>query len=61
MDTHPFYVRVRICYTDKNTGGPPPGNFTIKRAYKSWGGNGVSFNNPLLQRYFNFLDNRYNC
>ena len=31
------------------------GTFIIRRGYKSWGGNGVSYNNPALQSYFNFL------
>lgn len=58
MDSHPFYVRVGICYTDAS-GAAPPGNFTIRRGYKSWGGNGVSFNNPQLQPFFNFLAGRF--
>ena len=58
MPSKPFNVRVGICYSNKD-GTPPAGNFTVSRGYKSWGGNGVSYNNPLLQTSFNFLANRY--
>ncbi|MEJ7687705.1 MAG: hypothetical protein WKG52_12330, partial [Variovorax sp.] len=64
MDRKPFHVRVGICYSDRSGAAPAGGNFTIRRGYKSWGGNGVSYNNPALQKYFNFLANRYrgqNC
>jgi len=59
MDSEPFYVRVGICYTDAS-GAAPAGNFTIRRGYKSWGGNGVSYNNPLVQSAFNKLELLYN-
>lgn len=58
MDTKPFYVRLGICYTNAN-GAAPEDKFTIKRGYKSWGGNGVSFNNPALKPFFNQLVSRY--
>lgn len=59
MASRPFYVRVGICYTDAS-GAAPTGGFTIRRGYKSWGGNGVSFNNPLLRPFYNQLQNRFN-
>ncbi|WP_280153557.1 hypothetical protein [Piscinibacter sp. XHJ-5] len=59
MASRPFYVRIGICYTDAG-GATPTGSFTIRRGYKSWGGNGVSFNNPLLQPFYNQLQNRFN-
>lgn len=58
MDTKPFFVRLGIRYSDAN-GAPPANRFTITRGFKSWGGNGVSYNNPTLQQQFNFLANRY--
>ena len=58
MRQEPFYVRLGICYSNK-AGQPPANNFTVQRGYKSWGGNGVNYNDPELQKYFNFLANRY--
>lgn len=57
MDKKPFHVRLGICYANAQ-GGSPNGNFKISRGYKSWGGNGVSRNNPALFPYFNYLENK---
>jgi hypothetical protein len=57
--TNPFYVRLGICYTDTKGNHPAPGNFTITRGYKSYGGNGVNQADPQLQQYFNFLNQRF--
>jgi hypothetical protein len=56
--TSTFHVRVGVCYTNKD-GSHPPGNFEIKRGYRSWGGNGVEFNDPELRKKFNYLDQVY--
>ncbi|MDM0015614.1 hypothetical protein QTH87_24465 [Variovorax sp. J22P168] len=58
MDTKPFYTRLGICYSNPN-GSPPSGaNIKVVRGYKSWGGGSVSFDNALLQQYFNRLVDR---
>lgn len=64
MDKKPFHVRVGICYSKAGGGALAPENFTITRGYKSWGGNGVNYNDLTLRRSFNRLSNLYdgqNC
>ena len=63
MGNKPFHVRVGICYSNAQ-GASPSGGFTITRGYKSWGGNGVSYNDPVVRRSFNRLSGLYagqNC
>jgi len=56
--TNPFFVRVGICYTRQEWRCAPhdASKFSIKRGYKSWGGNGVNFNDKELEKYFVILD-----
>src|SRR5262249_41985486 len=56
----PFYVRVGICYTNTNGMHPAAGNFTIKRGYKSWGGNGVYEEGKALYFHWTKLLGKYN-
>jgi hypothetical protein len=54
---NPFFVRVGICYT--SMGGKHPNDaagFTINRGYRSWGGQGVNFNDADLKKYFVHLE-----
>jgi hypothetical protein len=69
MKEDPFYVRVGICYTNKDGSHPQrPEDFVIKRGYKSWGklevwpGVGFKPNKDLLfKRYYTELrDDLYN-
>ena len=59
MDVHPFYVRVGVCYSDRTNGVPPNPRFEILRGYKSWGGNGVEYNDKVMRKYFNKLNGLY--
>ena len=60
LDHQPFYSRIGVCYTNKDGSHPPAtATFAIDRGYRSWGGNGVNYNDPAMQKYFNFLQNRY--
>ena len=60
LDAHPFYARVGVCYTNKDGSYPPAtATFAIDRGYRSWGRNGVNYNDPAMQKYFNFLQNRF--
>lgn len=54
----PFYVRVGVCYTNKD-GSHPADAFTVTRGYRSWGGGGTDHNDRELQQYFNRLQLRY--
>lgn len=55
MNEKPFHVRVGICYSGAN-GKPPANDFTVVRGYKSWGGNGVNYNDSAMKPYFNRYD-----
>ena len=50
---HPFFVRLGICYSNRD-GSHPQGSdiFTIKRGYKSWGNNAANVwkGDPILQQ-----------
>lgn len=67
MGNKPFHVRVGICYSNAqgtSPSVPPQGAFTITRGYKSWGGNGTTYNDPAVRRSFNRLSGLYdgqNC
>jgi hypothetical protein len=59
MGNKPFHVRVGICYSNAQ-GTPPAGNkLTVTRGYKSWGGNGVNYNDLAVRRSFNRLAGLY--
>lgn len=53
-----FYSRVGVCYTNAD-GTYPPGDFEIKRGYRSWGGNGVDPNDADLRKLFIYLNLAY--
>jgi hypothetical protein len=58
-----FFVRLGICYADKDGNHPANANlFKISRGYKSWGGGNVTNNaqNPKLALFWNNLENRFN-
>ncbi len=59
MDTDPFFVRVGVCYTNKDRSHPKSPKFNIDRGYKSWGGAGAETINPKLRQYFNKLTSLY--
>lgn len=61
-ETNPFHVRLGLCYTSADPGQPHPAGtapFEITRGYKSYGGGNVDRRDPLLQQYWNWLENRY--
>jgi hypothetical protein len=60
MNVDPFYVRVGVCYSDSKNGVPPNPTFNIFRGYKSWGGGNLNYNDKVVRKYFNRLDNLYN-
>jgi G8 domain len=45
--THPFYVQLGICYTNKDT-THPPNNFTVTRGYRTYGASSSVISNDLL-------------
>jgi len=51
---NPFYVRVGICYSNKDQ-THPSNDFKIVRGYKSFGAGNVSPKDPELQKYWNKL------
>ena len=55
---NPFYVRVGVCYTNKD-GTHPDGNFEIKRGYRSWAGGDVEGTDPDLRKLYVRLDLEY--
>ncbi len=59
--TNPFHVRMGVCYTGADGRSHPEGKapFTITRGYKSYGGGNVDPSDPMLQQYWNKLENRY--
>ena len=57
MDKDPFFVRLGVCYTNKDKSHPQTPKFKIHRGYKSWGGNGTTYDDPLMRKYFNKLNN----
>ncbi len=59
--SNPFFVRLGICYTDKDGMHPAAtSKFAISRGYKSYNGSGNVADDPDLRLYYNKLDNRYN-
>ncbi|HTQ00924.1 MAG TPA: G8 domain-containing protein [Casimicrobiaceae bacterium] len=56
--TNPFYVRVGVCYTNKD-GTHPDGNFEIKRGWRSWGGGNVDPNSTELRKLYIQLNTEY--
>ena len=56
---NPFWIRLGICYTDKNGNFPTGDKFTIKRGYKSYGGGFAQVNDLALRKYWNQLNQRY--
>ena len=57
MNVDPFYVRVGVCYSDSKGGVPPNPKFQVFRGYKSWGGAGTQYDDKVMRRYFNKLNN----
>ena len=53
--THPFYIQLGICYTDKSGGHPVPPDtgslFSISKGYRSYGGGNV-IPNPTLNPFW---------
>jgi hypothetical protein len=65
--TNPFYIRVGICYTDKNGNHPKfadadPGKelFTVQRGVKTWGLGNPSNTDELLNKYWVYHPDCYN-
>ncbi len=60
-DSNPFYVRVGICYSNKDGTHPQDATkFTIKQGYKSWGGSAFEPTDTELQKFFNNLPTCFN-
>jgi len=59
--THPFFVRIGICYTSSGANPHPtdPNSFTITRGYKTWGGADVEPTDFPLRDLWNDLVFRY--
>jgi hypothetical protein len=56
---NPFWIRLGVCYTDKNGHFPAGDKITIKRGYKSYGGGFAQINDLGLQKFWNQLNQRY--
>ncbi|MEO8839738.1 MAG: hypothetical protein ABI351_13635, partial [Herbaspirillum sp.] len=57
MDKEPFYIRLGIRYVNSAKVAPDANTpITIKRGFKSWGGNAVNYSDSILKESFNFLD-----
>jgi hypothetical protein len=56
---NPFWIRLGICYTDKNGNFPTGDKFTIKRGYKSYGGGFAQTDDLGLRKFWNQLNQRY--
>jgi hypothetical protein len=57
--SHPFSVRIGICYNGSNTanGHPASANeFTIATGFKSWAGGGLQPTDQVLRQFYNHLD-----
>ncbi|HUY20180.1 MAG TPA: G8 domain-containing protein [Candidatus Binataceae bacterium] len=59
--TNPFYVRIGICYQNKNGKPADASSFTIARGYHSYGGGtiGAGPDDLELRAYYNKLNNLY--
>jgi len=55
---NPFYVRVGVCYTNKD-GTHPDASFEIKRGWRSWGGGNVDPNDKELRTKYIALNMEY--
>ena len=59
--THPFFVRIGICYSSSGANPHPtdPNVFAITRGYKTWGGAAVEPTDLGLRNFWNELVFRY--
>ncbi|HEV2172023.1 MAG TPA: hypothetical protein VGR71_00575, partial [Nitrospira sp.] len=59
--THPFFVRIGICYSSSGANPHPtdPNAFAITRGYKTWGGAAVEPTDLGLRNFWNELVFRY--